>query len=145
MIVKNRKRAIVDYAHTPDAVLNVLTYVNLLKHNKIITVIGCGGNRDKSKRPIMGEVAVQNSDHVIFTSDNPRYEDPDDIINDMISGLDKDNYEIESNRENAIKKGIQLLGKNDILILLGKGHEKYQIIKDERIFFDDKQIIIDNM
>lgn len=145
LIVKNRKMAIVDYAHTPDAVLNVLTCVNLLKHNKIITVIGCGGNRDKSKRPIMGEVAVQNSDHVIFTSDNPRYEDPDDIINDMISGLDKDNYEIESNRENAIKKGIQLLGKNDILILLGKGHEKYQIIKDERIFFDDKQIIIDNM
>lgn len=145
IITKNNKYAVVDYAHTPDAVFNILNCLKELNFNKMITVIGCGGDRDKTKRPLMGKIAVNNSDYVIFTSDNPRSEDPDKIINDIICNLDKNNYEIESNRENAIKKGIQLLGKNDILILLGKGHEKYQIIKDMKIFFDDKQIVLDNI
>lgn len=145
IIYKNNKMAIVDYAHTPDAVLNILECLKTLKYNKIITVMGCGGNRDKSKRPIMGDIATSNSDYVIFTSDNPRDEDPMSILKDITINLDKKNYEIESNRENAIKKGIQLLEKNDILIVLGKGHEKYQIIKNKKIFFDDKQIILDNI
>lgn len=145
IIYKNNKTAIVDYAHTPDAVLNILECLKTLKYNKIITVMGCGGNRDKSKRPIMGDIATSNSDYVIFTSDNPRDEDPMSILKDITINLDKKNYEIESNRENAIKKGIQLLEKNDILIVLGKGHEKYQIIKNKKIFFDDKQIILDNI
>lgn len=145
LISKNNKQVIVDYAHTPDAVFSVLECIRNLDYDKIITVIGCGGNRDKRKRPIMGEIATKYSDYVIFTSDNPRDEDPDDIIKDIVCNLDNDNYEIESNREIAIKKGIQLIGKNDILILLGKGHEKYQIIKQEKIFFDDKLVALNNM
>lgn len=145
LIIRKRKSAIVDYAHTPDAVLNVLSCVKTLKYNRIITVIGCGGNRDKSKRPLIGEIATKNSDYVIFTSDNPRDENPEDILKDITDKLDNNNYEIESNREIAIKKAIQLLEKNDILILLGKGHEKYQIIKDKKIFFDDKKVVLDNM
>ena len=136
---------IVDYAHTPDAVENVLTSVKELNPEHIYTIIGCGGNRDKTKRPIMADVATSLSDHVIFTSDNPRNEDPIDIINDMIQTLDKNNYEIEVNREKAIIRGIQLLEENDILMVLGKGHETYQIIGDNKIDFDDKKIIIDNI
>ena len=145
LIVRKKRSAIVDYAHTPDAVLNVLSCIKTLKYNRIITVIGCGGNRDKSKRPLMGDIATKNSDYVIFTSDNPRDENPEDILKDITDKLDNNNYEIESNREIAIKKAIQLLEKNDILILLGKGHEKYQIIKDKKIFFDDKKVVLDNM
>lgn len=145
LIVRKKRSAIVDYAHTPDAVFNVLNCVKTLNYNRIITVIGCGGNRDKSKRPLMGEIATKNSDYVIFTSDNPRDENPEDILKDITNKLDNNNYEIESNREIAIKKAIQLLEKNDILILLGKGHEKYQIIKDKKIFFDDKKVVLDNM
>lgn len=145
LIIRKKRSAIVDYAHTPDAVLNVLSCIKTLKYNRIITVIGCGGNRDKSKRPLMGDIATKNSDYVIFTSDNPRDENPEDILKDITDKLDNNNYEIESNREIAIKKAIQLLEKNDILILLGKGHEKYQIIKDKKIFFDDKKVVLDNM
>lgn len=145
LIKKNNRSVVVDYAHTPDAVLNILECIKTLNYNKIITIIGCGGNRDKTKRPIMGSIATDNSDYVIFTNDNPRYEEPEDILYDITHNLDKNNYEIESNREIAIKKGIQLLGKNDILIVLGKGHEKYQIIKNKKIFFDDKQIVLDNI
>ena len=136
---------IVDYAHTPDAVENVLKSVKDLNPNHIYTVVGCGGNRDKTKRPIMAEIATKLSDYVIFTSDNPRGEDPDDIISDMIQRLYKNNYEIEVNREKAIIRGIQLLEENDILMVLGKGHETYQIIGDNKIDFDDKKIIIDNI
>lgn len=136
---------IIDYAHTPDAVSNVISSVQELNANKIYTIIGCGGNRDKKKRPIMAGIATENSDYVIFTSDNPRYEDPQDIINDMITGLDKNNYEIEINRVNAINRGIQLLDKNDILLVLGKGHETYQIIGDKKIHLDDKEIVLSNI
>jgi len=145
LITKNNKNVVVDYAHTPDAVLNILECIRNLNYNRIITVIGCGGNRDKTKRPIMGDIATSNSNYVIFTSDNPRDEEPDEILYDITHNLDINNYQIESNRENAIKKGIQLLEKNDILIVLGKGHEKYQIIKGQKIFFDDKQVVLDNI
>ena len=141
----NSNKIIIDYAHTPDALENVLNTVNNIKHNRIITIIGCGGNRDKGKRNIMGNISTKLSDYVIFTSDNPRYEEELEIINDIIKTLDIDNYEIESNREKAIKKGIQLLSNNDILMVLGKGHENYQIIKNNKLFFDDKQVILDNI
>ena len=134
---------VIDYAHTPDALENILDAVREMDYHKIITIIGCGGDRDKSKRPVMGEIATRKSDYVIFTSDNPRSENPMRILKDITSNLDNINYEIESNREIAIKKGIQLLTKNDILLVLGKGHEKYQIIGNEKIFFDDKKVVSD--
>ena len=118
---------IIDYAHTPDAVEKVIKAVK--GDNRVITIIGCGGNRDNSKRKHMGKIALAYSDYVIYTTDNPRYEDPYDIILDMIQLLDSFNYEILVNRKKAIIKGIQMLKKGDILLILGKGHEDYQEIK----------------
>ena len=132
---------IIDYAHTPDAVEKIIKSVKGIGHN-IITIIGCGGNRDKLKRPIMGCIASKYSDYVIFTSDNPRYEKPIDIINDIIHIIDSNNYEIEENREKAIKKGIQKLDKNDILLILGKGHEDYQIIDGRKYHFNDMEVVL---
>ena len=142
IIKYNSNNIIVDYAHTPDAVKKILEEINKLKQNKVITIIGCGGNRDKTKRGIMGSIACNYSDYVIFTSDNPRNEDPKKIIEDIICKLDNKNYEIKINRKKAIKRGIQLLKKNDILLLLGKGHENYQIIKNNKINFDDKEEVL---
>lgn len=136
---------IIDYAHTPDAVENVLLTAKELNPNHLYVIVGCGGDRDKTKRPIMGEIAVNNAEHVVFTSDNPRTEDPSEIIRDIIQKLDKKNYEIEINREKAIIRGIQLLKENDILMILGKGHENYQIIGKNKIFFDDKKVVLDNI
>ena len=133
---------IIDYAHTPDAVEKIITNVSKLEHNKIITIVGCGGNRDKTKRPIMGDIATRYSDDVIFTSVNPRDEKPRKILKDIVCKLDKKNYKIIVNREKAIKKSIQILSKNDILLLLGKGHEDYQIIKRKKIPFSDKEKVI---
>ncbi len=141
----NTNKIIIDYAHTPDALENILDSVGELEHKKIITVVGCGGDRDAKKRPIMGEIATRKSDYVIFTSDNPRNENPIRILKDIVKNLDCVNYEIEVNREEAIKRGIQFLTKDDILLVLGKGHEKYQIIGTEKIFFDDKKIVLDNI
>lgn len=135
---------IIDYAHTPDAVEKIINCVRNLG-KKIITIIGCGGNRDKQKRPIMGKIATKLSDYVIFTSDNPRNEDPHSIIQDIIQKLDTNNYEIEENREKAIKKGIQKLKNNDILLLLGKGHENYQIINDKKYPFSDMEMVLKNI
>ena len=134
---------IIDYAHTPDAVENILLALEPLKKNKIYTIVGCGGNRDKEKRPIMGKIATELSDYVIITSDNPRDEDPNKIANDMIQNIDTDNYEIIINRKNAINRGIQMLEKSDILLILGKGHEKFQVIGNDKIEFDDKKIVLD--
>ena len=133
---------IIDYAHTPDAVEKIITNVSKLPHGRIITLIGCGGNRDKTKRPIMGDIATKYSNFVLFTSDNPRFEKPKDILKDITCKLDTNNYRIIVNREKAIKKGVQMVKKNDILLLLGKGHEDYQIIKDKRRPFSDKQIVL---
>lgn len=133
---------IIDYAHTPDAVEKILKSVKKLEHNRIITLIGCGGNRDKTKRPIMGDIATKYSDFVIFTSDNPRYENPKTILKDITCKLDTKNYKIIINRKKAIKKSIQKLSKNDILLLLGKGHENYQIIRNKRRHFSDKETVL---
>lgn len=140
----NDNLIIIDYAHTPDAVEKIINSVKDLGNN-IITIVGCGGNRDKSKRPIMGEIATSLSNEVIFTSDNPRYEDPHKIIDDIVQKLDKNNYKIEVNREKAIKKGIQRLNKNDILLILGKGHEDYQIINGEKNHFSDIEVVLKNI
>ena len=132
---------IVDYAHTPDAVLNVINTVKEIEHNHIYTLIGCGGNRDKSKRSVMADIATKYSTKAIFTSDNPRHEKIDDILDDMVRNIKQNNYEIAQNRKDAITKGIQMLEKNDILLVLGKGHETYQIIGDVKYPFDDKEIV----
>lgn len=142
-IVKyNNNYIVIDYAHTPDAVKKIISNVSKLEHNKIITMVGCGGNRDKTKRPIMGNIATTYSDYVIFTSDNPRFENKRKILKDIVCKLDNNNYKIVVNRKKAIKKCIQMLTKNDILLLLGKGHEDYQIIKDKKIPFSDKEVVL---
>ena len=138
----NDNSIIIDYAHTPDAVLKVLNSMRDLNPKNIITIIGCGGNRDKLKRPIMGKIAVENSDYVIFTTDNPRYENKRKILKDITCKLDKSNYKIIVNRYKAIKKGIQKLSKNDILLVLGKGHEEYQDIKGKKTHFSDYDTVI---
>ncbi|MEX0636669.1 MAG: UDP-N-acetylmuramoyl-L-alanyl-D-glutamate--2,6-diaminopimelate ligase, partial [Ferruginibacter sp.] len=137
---------IVDYAHTPDALLNVLaTIKNLRQGNaKIITVVGCGGNRDTTKRPVMGQVACEYSDKVIFTSDNPRNEDPLEILKDMVAGLNvvaKKKYISIADRREAIKTAVSLSNAGDIVLVAGKGHEKYQDIKGVKYDFDDKQVL----
>ena len=142
IVNKNDNVIVIDYAHTPDAVSKILDCVKELNFKKIITIIGCGGDRDRFKRPIMSEIACNNSDYVIFTNDNPRWENPNNIISDMLHNLDKFNYEIILNREKAIEKGIQMLEKNDILLVLGKGHEDYQMIKGVKYHFDDKEIVL---
>jgi len=138
----NSNNIVIDYAHTPDAVLNILNSVCDFKKNKVITIVGCGGNRDKSKRKIMGDIATDLSDYVIFTNDNPRYENEKDIMNDITSDLSRSNYEIIYDRYSAILKGINLLTENDILLILGKGHETYQIIGDTKLHFDDKEVVL---
>ena len=131
----------VDYAHTEDAVEKIINTVKEFAKGRIIVVLGCGGNRDKTKRPIMAKVATSLSDYSIFTSDNPRFEKASDILNDMIKDLNNTNYEVIEDRKKAIEKGIQIREKNDILLVLGKGHEKYQIINDIKYPFDDVEII----
>ena len=119
-----------------ESVLNVLKTVNKIKNKGIITIIGCGGNRDKEKRPIMAKVACKYSSLVIFTNDNPRGEDEKEIMKDILKGA-SNNYEVICDKYDAIKKGISLLKNNMILMILGKGHEDYQIIKDKKIYFSD--------
>jgi UDP-N-acetylmuramoyl-L-alanyl-D-glutamate--2,6-diaminopimelate ligase len=138
---------IVDYAHTPDALENVLDTIRELKsaEAKIITVVGCGGDRDKTKRPIMAKIAVQKSDLVILTADNPRSEDPERILDDMIAGLnpeEKKHMMRTADRKEAIKMAVHLGNKaGDIILIAGKGHENYQEIKGKRFPFDDKIIL----
>ncbi len=138
----NENMIVVDYAHTPDAVKNIIDTFNKLKHNRIITIIGCGGDRDKSKRSAIGNITTSNSSYVIFTNDNPRTENEMSIIDDIIQGVDTLNYEIILDREKAIRKGIQILLKNDILLVLGKGHEDYQIIGNNKKYFSDIDVIL---
>jgi UDP-N-acetylmuramoyl-L-alanyl-D-glutamate--2,6-diaminopimelate ligase len=142
--------AIVDYAHTPDALKNVLaTIKNLRKgHEQVITVVGCGGDRDTTNRPIMGDVAVENSDRVILTSDNPRSEDPAAIIREMEAGipvhLKKKAISI-TDRKEAIKTALSLANREDIVLVAGKGHEKYQEIQGVKHHFDDKEVLLELM
>ena len=136
--------AVVDYAHTPDAIENVLKAINEVVDGKgqVITVCGCGGNRDKTKRPLMAQEAVKQSDRVIITSDNPRNEEPQDIINDMLAGLNaqqmKKVISIVDRRE-AIKTACMMAQKGDVVLIAGKGHEDYQIVKGVKHHFDDKE------
>lgn len=137
---------IVDYAHTPDALQNVLATIKKLRrgHEQIITVVGCGGDRDKTKRPVMGEVACELSDRVIFTSDNPRSEDPLEILADMEFGLSsaaRRKFISIADRKEAIKTAVSLARHEDIILVAGKGHEKYQDIKGVKYEFDDKKVL----
>ena len=137
--------AIVDYAHTPDALVNVLNAIHdvLEGKGKVITVVGAGGNRDKGKRPIMAKESARLSDRVIITSDNPRFEEPQDIINDMLAGLDKDDMQKTisiTDRKEAIKTAYMLAQPGDGILIAGKGHENYQEIKGVKHHFDDKEI-----
>ena len=139
---------IVDYAHTPDALLNVLATIKNLRqgNEKIITVLGCGGNRDKTKRPIMAEVSCEYSDRVIFTSDNPRNEDALEILKDMEAGVNvvaRKKYISIADRREAIKTAVSLSSKKDIVLIAGKGHEKYQEVNGVKYEFDDKKVLIE--
>ncbi len=133
--------AVVDYAHTPDAVEKVIKAHLELEHNRIITILGCGGDRDPKKRPLMGKIATNLSDHVIFTNDNPRTEDPNKIMEDIVRDNSNSNYEIIFDRKEAIETGLNLLTEKDFLLILGKGHEDYQIIGHEKIHFSDAEVV----
>lgn len=142
--ISNGADIIIDYSHTPDSLLKAITTIReILDESKskgrIITVFGCGGNRDKLKRPLMGEIASKNSDNVIITSDNPRNEEPMAIIEDIKSGITGDNFTIEADRELAIKKAIEMSRKNDVILIAGKGHETYQEINGIKNHFSDRE------
>lgn len=139
----NKFNIVIDYAHTPDGLEKLLTSVKEIVKGKIITVFGCGGDRDKTKRLIMGGIAADYSDLVFITSDNPRTEDPLSIIKEIETGVmpKTDNYFIEEDREKAIEKAIEVASSGDFVVIAGKGHETYQIFKDKTIHFDDKEIV----
>jgi UDP-N-acetylmuramoyl-L-alanyl-D-glutamate--2,6-diaminopimelate ligase len=142
----NRITAIIDYAHTPDALERVLETINHIRsrNEQLITVVGCGGNRDRSKRPEMGKIAARMSNRVILTSDNPRNEDPNAIIDEMKEGVEPQDYKKVlsiTDRKEAIKTALALAGKGDVILIAGKGHETYQEIKGVKYPFDDRQII----
>ncbi len=134
--------AIVDYAHSPDSIRNALTFLGDIKQGRLISVVGCGGDRDKSKRPAMAQTACALSDFVILTSDNPRTEDPEAILADMVAGLRFENNCVIVNRREAIVKAVQMARKGDIIAVLGKGHEDYQIIGVTKHHFSDREEIL---
>ena len=146
IVSKEKITAIVDYAHTPDALENVLSTINDIrtKNEQLITIVGCGGDRDKTKRPIMANIATEMSDKTIITSDNPRSENPETIIAEMEAGITAVNYKKYisiADRKQAIKTACQLAQPNDIILIAGKGHETYQEINGVRHDFDDMQIV----
>ncbi|MEE8360367.1 MAG: UDP-N-acetylmuramoyl-L-alanyl-D-glutamate--2,6-diaminopimelate ligase [Candidatus Omnitrophota bacterium] len=132
-------KVFVDYAHTDDALEKVLSALAPLKRGRLITVFGCGGNRDRAKRPKMGAVAARFSDHVVITSDNPRHEDPGDIIREITGGITPNykEFSVAEDRREAIREALSRAKRGDIVLLAGKGHERYQIVKDEKIPFSD--------
>ncbi|MGE5812560.1 MAG: glutamate ligase domain-containing protein, partial [Ignavibacteria bacterium] len=136
------KKVIIDYSHTADSLQKALQAVHKINKDKnpIYTVFGCGGNRDKTKRPVMGKIASELSDKIFITSDNPRFEDPLLIINEIKEGISQNNYEVIENREEAIKKSIESSGDNAVILIAGKGHENYQEVKGIRNHFSDKEI-----
>lgn len=136
------RKVIIDYSHTADSLEKTLIAIqNIVKNERpIYTVFGCGGNRDKSKRPIMGEIASRLSKKVFVTSDNPRFEEPGEIINNIIKGIEKNNFEVVENREDAIRQAILNSEENAVILIAGKGHENYQEIKGIRNHFSDKEI-----
>lgn len=134
---------IIDYAHTPDGLENVINSLNKIKKGRLITLFGCGGDRDATKRPIMGGIATEKSDFTIITSDNPRTEDPALIIADIVKGVKNDNYITIENRREAIKYALDNAKAGDIVLLAGKGHETYQIIGKEKHDFDERVVVSD--
>lgn len=141
--------AVVDYAHTPDALENVLRTLNAIRTNNetLTTIVGCGGNRDKTKRPVMGNIATALSTQVIFTSDNPRLEDPDEIIDDVEAGVEPQNtskYMRITDRAQAIKTACKMAKANDIILIAGKGHETYQDANAVKSDFDDVKHVTAN-
>jgi len=142
VISKGNKKVIVDYSHTADSLEKALLAVkDIVKDSApVYTVFGCGGNRDKTKRPVMGKIATELSNYVLVTSDNPRFEDPFEIINDIKTGITKDNYKVIENREEAISYAIKNSEENAVILIAGKGHENYQEIKGIRNHFSDREV-----
>ena len=135
---------VIDYAHTPDAVEKIIKTVSEVTKGNIYTVFGCTGDRDRTKRPIMMNIVTSLSKYVIVTNDDPHNEDPNQIVNDMLEGIEVNNYEVCLDRKQAIIKGINLLNENDSLLILGKGHEEVMIIKDnKRVPFNDKKVVLE--
>ena len=132
---------IVDYAHTPDGLDNILKTARGFTKNRLISVFGCGGDRDKVKRPQMGKIGSDISDVAIITSDNPRTEDPMSIIEDVLKGIDKDNFEVIENRKEAIRRAIEIASEGDVIVIAGKGHEDYQILNTGKIHFDEREVV----
>ncbi|MBO5021625.1 MAG: UDP-N-acetylmuramoyl-L-alanyl-D-glutamate--2,6-diaminopimelate ligase [Clostridia bacterium] len=134
---------IIDYAHTPDGLKNILSTFRECEKNRLTVVFGCGGDRDKTKRPIMGSVAARYADFVVVTSDNPRSEEPSEIIKDILVGMDGTTtpYKVIENRIEAINYAVQTASKDDIIVLAGKGHETYQILKDGTIHLDEREVV----
>jgi UDP-N-acetylmuramoyl-L-alanyl-D-glutamate--2,6-diaminopimelate ligase len=143
----NKAYAVIDYSHTSDSLKNAVESAIEIRNmnsekGRVITIFGCGGNKDRTKRPVMGETATSLSNYTIITSDNPRFEEPMDIINEILTGVKtKGNFEIDANREQAIKRGIEISKKGDIILICGKGHETYQEVKGVKSHFDDKEIV----
>ncbi|MGI6225449.1 MAG: UDP-N-acetylmuramoyl-L-alanyl-D-glutamate--2,6-diaminopimelate ligase [Peptococcales bacterium] len=137
---------IVDYAHTPDGLINILTTAEEFTKGRIITVFGCGGDRDRTKRPLMGKAAAEHSDYLIITSDNPRTENPEQIIEDILPGVNeiisKNKYQVVVERKEAIREALKMAQKDDIVIIAGKGHETYQEINGKKYPFDDKLVAL---
>lgn len=131
----------VDYAHTPDALKNVITSLRQIAQNRIIVIFGCGGDRDRGKRPQMGKIATELADFVMITSDNPRSEEPMAIIEEILRGVKKDNYQVILEREAAIHQALAMAAMGDIVLIAGKGHENYQVIKERTIPFDDRRVV----
>ena len=136
-------KIIIDYAHTPDAIDKIISLSKKITKNNIYVVFGCTGNRDKEKRPIMTNIVLSNVKKAIITNDDLHNEDEKEILNDMLKENDKSNYEVCFDRKKAIEKGIDLLNRKDTLLILGKGHEKYMIIKDKKIPFNDKKTVLE--
>lgn len=132
---------IIDYAHTPDGLDNILKTAKAFTSGKLISLFGCGGDRDKVKRPQMGKISTDIADVTIITSDNPRSEEPMEIIKDIEDSLNKDKYIVIENRKEAIKKAINIARKGDVIVIAGKGHETYQILKNETIHFDEREVV----
>ena len=144
-VVPNDKgfTVIIDYAHTPDGLKNILKTFKECEKNRLIVLFGCGGDRDKAKRPIMGNIAVHNADYVIVTSDNPRSEEPLSIIDDILEGMKGATtpYKVIPNRIEAIKYAVKNAQKDDIIVLAGKGHETYQILNTGTIHLDEREVV----
>ncbi|MBQ7115134.1 MAG: UDP-N-acetylmuramoyl-L-alanyl-D-glutamate--2,6-diaminopimelate ligase [Clostridia bacterium] len=136
---------IIDYAHSPDGLEKAINAVRGFTKGRVITLFGCGGDRDKTKRPKMGKIAAELSDIVVVTSDNPRTEDPEEIIKDILQGIDAENKEIITitDRSDAIRKAISIAKKDDAILLAGKGHETYQVIGKERVHYDEREVVAD--